>query len=698
MATFHSIAGGLGGFKHRLSKIYQDTKNLYDFIEPPRVSGAPELTSLHRKLRIQKDRLIAWGLQWSDHKSGEKGQPADIDESLDKAGLGDVVGSVLATIKEIIAEADPLWQSSRALMVTGGGDEKVSVEEWLVRKSVGGEKAAERRPSFVQWDRARFEGLVHDLTVSIDTLYDISRNRQRPSKWRPGDDLKDRIADESEAAASTSMSRENILAPKEPQFESSRIQTPQQIDPLLLIHLEDIEGTLLQIVPLKTQPVEGTRQIVYMRRQHTSNNPWKRDGGVPLVPVLLEYAAFDDVFAITGIGPSMDKFEKLFAGLQNPSHPDFRVLNLIGYFEHEEPTFGLIYELPKEFGPIEALSYDENSCLPMIFTLSHLLKLNAFCPAPESKFRMAYRLATTVFKLLAKNVTHGNVASDNVIFFHQKKPHPNFSTADCDIRQPFLTNFDLFSPLEGNGDSSSYSELVEFGNSSHAGAKENDRAMDLKGLALLLLETGLWTPLEEIVKLKSGTSNDKARLKEADFLGTSEICARLAAQCGTLYLKAVQFCWQAGILEASRSSQRDPDLRVKLQWKVIKALEECCAIDEGSEAEEFDSVVSPPQAAILSRTSAGSEKREYLNPAQLVSSTQPADRVVSSLPTWRGHRAPRMFFAIGRQQFWRLWSSSLGESESNITRKFDAAIPNRFANHSRGQSHRFGRHPEFQII
>src|ERR1700710_28444 len=97
-------------FQRRLTKMYTDTKSSYDFVkEPVQSAEDPELVALHRKLRIQKDRLVSWGLEWSDPS-----QSPDIDESINKAGLSDLVGSIMFTIKDILAEADPLWQASKS--------------------------------------------------------------------------------------------------------------------------------------------------------------------------------------------------------------------------------------------------------------------------------------------------------------------------------------------------------------------------------------------------------------------------------------------------------------------------------------------------------------------------------------------------------------------------------------------------------
>ncbi|TQS33772.1 hypothetical protein Golomagni_05871, partial [Golovinomyces magnicellulatus] len=143
-------------FQRRLSRLYNDTKKSSDFVKEPfqNEQDDPEAKALHRKLRIQKDRLVSWGLEWSDPSN----QAAEIDESLSKAGLSEVVGSIMSTIKDILAEAEPLWLSSKRV--------------------VEGTKASpDSKPPLIQWDKNRFEDLVNDLTASIDTLYDLSRTR-----------------------------------------------------------------------------------------------------------------------------------------------------------------------------------------------------------------------------------------------------------------------------------------------------------------------------------------------------------------------------------------------------------------------------------------------------------------------------------------------------------------------------------------
>ena len=78
-------------FPQRLTQLFADTKKSYENVVQTRHEG-PELSSLHRKLRIQKDRLLAWGLEWSDANAAQAG---DIDGSLDRAGISDLVASIM---------------------------------------------------------------------------------------------------------------------------------------------------------------------------------------------------------------------------------------------------------------------------------------------------------------------------------------------------------------------------------------------------------------------------------------------------------------------------------------------------------------------------------------------------------------------------------------------------------------------------
>jgi len=145
--------------------MYAETKRSYEnVIEPEKTQISSISPILQRKLRIQKDRLIAWGLDWSD---ASVTQPADIDDALDRAGLSDIVASVMSSIQELLDEAEQLRVSRPPKY-----PRKLSVEKSLEDNVTGNQR----------FDKARFEDLLKDLTVSIDTLFDLSRSRRGSSQ------------------------------------------------------------------------------------------------------------------------------------------------------------------------------------------------------------------------------------------------------------------------------------------------------------------------------------------------------------------------------------------------------------------------------------------------------------------------------------------------------------------------------------
>lgn len=548
--------------------MYIDTKSSYDFVkEPVQSAEDPELMSLHRKLRIQKDRLVSWGLEWSDPS-----QSPDIDESINKAGLSELVGSVMSTIQDIIAEAEPLWQSSKRKLV----DEKTSEKSGLDRKA-----------SLIVWDKSRFQDLVRDLTMSIDTLYDLSRTRQSARK-PPA--LKSKESSGSIQARSP--------ATEEKMFESTRMQTPQQIDPKSLIWPRDLKAVPSGTLP----PAKYFRQIVFMRRPTSHSESRIHGASIPIVPVLMEHAPYDPIYSITGITPSLTRFEKLFAALSQTYISSSRMLSgmlhLIGYYEEPENSrFCLLYALPTNFGPVDI----QSPRIPSISNLSDLLYSRSYEPTLEVKFRLANNVTNAVLDLHTKGVVHGNVVSSNILFLkYQNKGR--LELRDVNMRQSFLTSADLFSDYATDGSDTPSDPSVRLHrhpldprNTRYTHLTSDSKTLDLYSLAVLLLEIGLWTSLSDIFPNASTVPEN-----------TATAFKRLASRCGSLYVKAVQACWHAVEEELSQKARPDVMLQ-KIRWKVTKALDTCCAIDELDDSTE-DGDDSPPMLSTPSRSNTPQRK------------------------------------------------------------------------------------------
>ncbi|UNI19343.1 hypothetical protein JDV02_005532 [Purpureocillium takamizusanense] len=527
MESFLPVGGFQLPFQRRLSRLYNDTKKSSDFVkEPVRNEEDPEIKGLHRKLRIQKDRLVSWGIEWSDPN-----QSAEIDESLSQAGLSEVVGSIMSTIKDILAEAEPLWLSSKRIVE-------------------GPRSSPDKKPPLVQWDKGRFEDLVRDLTSSIDTLYDLSRTRAGGVPRRM-----------SKTAAFKSSADD--YRP----FESSRMQTPQQIDPQTLTHLSSMDGT----------HGANARQVVFMSKtayseltQGTTREPW--------APLLLEYATFDSIYATTGIMPPMARFEKLSAGLQqDPQRAPGTwtgLPRLLGYFEDmENSRLGLVYRFPPSFNAVsfEKLTQNPLYSLP---TLGGLLSRPDAEPLLEAKFRLAYNLTNTIFDMHARGVTHGNLIDANISFCDLPKSGEDASKS-VDIRRPLVSSFDLFPEDDAPANFSIWRHPLDprTAQASPLTKSTDERVLELYSLAMVLLSVGLWEKLESLAP----------ELATAPL--SSSLMERLAVKCGSLYAKAVEACWLAPDEEASGNTAGEA-LLSSVQVRVSRYLEACCILDGVSGLED----------------------------------------------------------------------------------------------------------------
>lgn len=518
-------------FQRRLSRLYNDTKKSSDFVQAPvprEKQQDPDVTGLHRKLRIQKDRLVSWGLEWSDPAA----QADEIDESLSRAGLSEVVGSIMSTIKDILAEAEQLWLSGNG----GGGG--------------GGSTAgADKKEKMVQWDRARFEDLVNDFAASVDTLHDLSRTRGAAMR---------RV---SKGGLHKGSGVEEYRA-----FESTRMKTPQIIDPTLLT----------EILPARDLPanVASQRAVVLMNKtaysemaQGRTRQPWG--------PLLLEFATFDSIYSTTGIMPPMARFEKLSAGLQQDSQRApgawSGLPRLLGYFEDmENSRFGLVYRFPSPFDSVIIESYKKSSSHE-ISTLRTLLASSTMEPPLEAKFRLAYNLANTVFDMHARGVTHGKLTEDNISFCNGAKTDGEPPNAVVDVRRPLVSSFDIFSE-DKTEDTLHHPLDPRYSSKSPLAKSTDERVLELYALSMMLLSIGLWTSIETLPADASGVA----------FTSAME---RLKVKCGGLYTKAVHACWEAVDLEIAGEATGET-LLSQVQMRVSRFLETCCILDGVSGLEQ----------------------------------------------------------------------------------------------------------------
>ncbi|KAI9695402.1 MAG: hypothetical protein M1820_008657 [Bogoriella megaspora] len=602
-------------FPSRLTKLYSDTKSSCDAVSGCEdVEDAPELLSLHRKCRIQKDRLMTWGLEWTDDKAAAQG---NIDNSVANAGLTETVTSVLRNIKDVLDEAEQISRRPS----TGS---KSSEKGWT-KGNVD--------HSWVLADKARYEDLVKDLTTSIDVLYDLSRAR-RASLASTINDFPSEKGREASAAA-LGIPRPTFKSPFDPNLNTSDLTlvnthntsttAATAVSPTDLATAQhDNAGLPLKldisslVLPQEAPPpydgeniglVPPIRLVGQLKVRHSSNNPWKTDGGKDVTqPVLVEYARFDPIYRDTGVPPPLQRLEfinTLIRGLLSKPSGRVGVLPLLGYFEDANHSrIGLVYHAPQLGATATSSSVGSaqvaESTDDTPTSLLSILRIGqnrgttpqtlVYQPTLEDRFRLAFNLVSTIARMHQRDIIHGDINSASFVCFKRQQQRRDRRLA-YDLRSPYLTAFDVFSdynidPPPARSWSPRNIYLHPEGTSRNARTDIDPRTrLDIYGMGLILLEIGLWTPLIDIFKPKYTLGEFKLRLQNI-------WANRLASKCSSLYMKCVLDCLSAGDTKPLHKSDT-----MDLHRRILERLRRCCALDDSDQSTGEDEFTVPLQHA-----------------------------------------------------------------------------------------------------
>ncbi|KAI9670034.1 MAG: hypothetical protein M1817_004514 [Caeruleum heppii] len=632
MRSFRASPGLQTSSQRRLTQMYTDTKESCNIVTgTPKPNVDPELTTLHRKLRIQKDRLIAWGLDWSDAAAA---QPADIDESLEREGFSNIVASVMSSIKELLEEAESMQPAGKL-----GSDAPKSDKERL-------KQALLRCEAWSAEDKPRYENLVLDLTDSIDILYNLSRSRRSAKeKEQTGAVMRKQRAPSQTSSIQGPdpqlSSHEGITRSPEPMNRQKtytprrRVALPDKSGPE---DWKDSASTGATPVGLKSKrsvsttspPGESPRsprqsmeidctRIFLPREQRSEQLPPYETIATPsnlrylgqirlqsvdtlhpdqadaTVPCMVEFTGkhpatslprLQEVVRITNVSPAFA------CGL----------LRLRGYFQDaNHGRFGLVYELPLPDLPDASRQVTEPLTLQFLLQAS-LLPKSSPVPNLEDRMHLARSIALTVYHVHRRGSTHRDVTSSNVVFRRAPRLTLSASRHDygCNLREPYVTSFDLFSHVEsGTGDGTRtnyniYRHHRDTRNGDTAAWQGLRRSFDLYGLGLILLEIGLWMPLSSFWKTNYTATVFKKRIE-------SIYVKKLGPKCGSLYLQAVEHCLSvaddriaAGLNEPEQPVHEENESFFR---KVIRRIQRCCLIDEDSPSSEDDSALQKPDGA-----------------------------------------------------------------------------------------------------
>ncbi|PSN60070.1 hypothetical protein BS50DRAFT_681892 [Corynespora cassiicola Philippines] len=581
----------------RLTQLYSDTKASCDaVVDQDTPSAQPEVSALHRKFRIQKDRLIAWGMDWSDNTQEKQG---DIAESVERAGLTETVTSVLGTIKDILDEAEGMHPPA-----SPAGAKTVSGEK-------SGRQPASDVPSWAASDRSRYEDLAKDLTTSIDILYNLSRTRKTqrggtrglsPATKSVPEPIKPPTAASVFLSSDYNASDVTLINPATlPPIASvpntpSRPDLPPKLDPSDLILPEE------EPPPYESVGKSSIRVIGKLRSRHSSTNPWKTDSGKSIeTPVLVEYATYDSTYRFTEVSPPTDRLEGLLAILAKLSNEQsfHGTLACKGYFEDpKQPRFGLVFELPSSvYSSAADLNKTPEELRPV--TLLNVLSTgskslhnsNSATPPLEDRFRLAFTLSLTFSKIHGDSFVHKDVNSSNILVFRKnKRLSPNSRALHYSLRSPVICSFDLFSEYDIEPSSTMPTTLNIYRHPEDPRftgdkSKPYGPQFDLYSLALILLEVGLWQPLSDLWKPKYTLSDFKQRVEDV-------YIRRLASKCGTAYMQAVRDCFWA----ADRIASGAEDFQ-QLYNRILIRLQRCCLLDEVDPSFEYGELGAATTAA-----------------------------------------------------------------------------------------------------
>jgi hypothetical protein len=543
--------------------------------------------ALQRKFRIQKDRFITWGLAWSDDTNGPNG---DIDESVAKAGLTEIVESVLGNVREVINELDN------------------------VRSGRGIVKAGETIKQPLPFDELRYNDLLNDLTTSNDTLYDLSISRKALARGEHPIFSPQHETDIQTFSKPVSAIRRSGKTSSVADSEITLVNPQPFLRPPFSPYCglpPRIELSALRLPEERPPPYESmgvpiaTRLVGQLLRARASDSVQAALGsGAPEVSVLVEYANFDSTYHETGVCPPLQRLEALHAAFMPMRTESQHNISLLGYFEDPHgPRIGLVYDLPYSVqNRLHATAISSAETLAPLSLLNLIRKAKPIQsntpdvdpPPLEARFKLALRLTEQLRGLHLNELSHGNINSSSVIFAMTSN-EASSRRLKC-LKSPIWASFDVFSKSTVEGLHRSSNLNIYRHPEDHPYPSRRDLAADIRfdlySLALILLEVGIWQSLGDMFKPKYSLADFKVRLEKL-------WAPKLASRCGTSYMRAVQIC-----LQAADPGEVSSMTTEGIYDKVCTQLQRCCLLD----GEIEDSTEPPEMASYLAEL--GSSRRQ----------------------------------------------------------------------------------------
>ena len=690
-----------------LTQLFADNKKSYEALVDDHVRRtAPELSRLNLRLRIQKDRLIAWGIQWSDRSTSHGG---DMDGLLDRAGISDLVADVMCTIRLLLDEAEALQAEAAGPSADPAAKRRVSPSSAFAAPG--------------QWTGhgiARLEEILTDLTTSIDTLCDLSRPKMEgfgkglaPRKAEPPTSPEEPpkgLRRRGQADGATPQ-RVASLVQRNPPSRRDDLADMTFLDPALFRVPQPAPDAATSAAPPSYESVAAGAENRVLARfavppavAGAAANAGPADANDTLV--LLDYRPAAERGGRPRL-PDHARFEELLLALaqlaEPPAGAPAGTLKLMGWtVDAARGRYAYAYEVPRPAAAAAAAAAVAQPAEdPQPRSLLSFLQNGGDAesgnvPCLESRFRLALHVAASVRAIHGAHVTHRNINSDNLLYVlggGLARRRDKFWKGPF-VRTPYLTGFLPRGPELTTADADApFTGLYHHPQLFGPGRRAYAPAHDYYSLGLVLLEVGLWMPIGKFWKARYSLRDFKLRLQDV-------YLRKLSSKCGDGYMHAVLYCLTAADSLGRRggsSGAADPatdgrDLASAFHRNVIRPLERCCRIEWDAASGEIEAsgmqLPASPQpeastavAELPSRSATLAEHperkrfsrhmseqgtqtagpREHTEaPAPPAAALQPQQPAESKLTVW-SHELPQLYTSY--------WSSTMYPKLEKILRK-----------------------------
>ena len=501
-----------------------------------------------------------------------------LDGSLDRAGISDLVTGIMNSIKMLLQEAEALQSPGFY------GDIKPLT-----------------RATGSKWTKAskqRLEGILNDLTISIDTLCDLSRGRVEEWEKRGSQPTKKATATATATAGFSHIQSETSVSQEaKPSVSITKEETvlPPQKDSLVSSSHIDAKRIRLQSnsLPPSYESVAtglGHREMAFLSppgdNRRSDSYVTIDAGDLALkhpdeIPILLDYMQDRPPNQRTSLRLDEARYQELFVALEKLSPRKETaccgVLRLGGWTRAlERAYYAFIYETPASLIG-QTLLLQPRSLLSFLQNGADTDGSNV--PSLENRFRLALNIASKVLQLHQIGVTHRNISSNNIVFFLEKTTarERDKPWKGAILRSPYLTGFhQLSSKIPDDDNPDLFSNI-------HYHPSIGDRqphlyttSHDYYSLGLILLEIGLWMPIAKFWKSKYTRKDFKIRLQDI-------YLRKLSAKCGSRYMQVVLYCMTAADCISTpadnlTSPMHDPSA-IESFLLAVQSLRRCCLID-----------------------------------------------------------------------------------------------------------------------